>query len=302
MKIHVLNHWLKKLGGSETFTYTLIQELKRRGFEVRYYTTQKGIVSNAIEALGVPFIDLPSCSLKAPVFDLILASHYTMVEAAAVYARGPIIQTVHGTTPKLEAPSPLASCFVAISEEVKRQLAAKGFKSEVIYNGVDCSRFYPIRPLNDKVKRVFSLCHSEVLNNMLESIFRKHGIEFVFHNKYKNPVWPIEDEINKSDMVISLGRGAYEAMACGRPVLVMDQRPYGTLAIDGMITKNNFFYLMQCNCSGRFFKLTDVEYEVAKALMIYSPELGKDMRELALLHLNVKNKSLKYLDIWKTLT
>ena len=38
-------------------------------------------------------------------------------------------------------------------------------------------------------------------------------------NKYTNPVWKIEELMRESDLVVSLGRGAYEAMACGCPVV-----------------------------------------------------------------------------------
>jgi len=69
MKILVANHWLKKLGGSETFTYTLIGELVKQGHDVSYFTTQHGVVTGSIEKdYGVKYSQSGS-------YDLILASH-----------------------------------------------------------------------------------------------------------------------------------------------------------------------------------------------------------------------------------
>ena len=48
-KILVANNYLNNFGGSETFTYTLIEELLKRGFEVEYFTFEKGLFSDKIE-------------------------------------------------------------------------------------------------------------------------------------------------------------------------------------------------------------------------------------------------------------
>ena len=138
MKLLVTNHWLKKLGGSETFTYTLIAALKNAGHEVDYMTSQLGIVSKKIDALGVPLFDF------GKKYDLILASHKTTVEYCSKVVEGPIIQTCHGIYPKLEQPSEKATAYVAISREVKNYLQTLGKNSTLILNGIDCKRFAPV--------------------------------------------------------------------------------------------------------------------------------------------------------------
>ena len=91
MKILVTNHWLKKLGGSETFTYTLVAELKKRGYEIDVLTFQQGIVSERIRKdFGIKILSTAKSS-----YDLILANHNTCVKEAC--GNGPIIQTCHGT-------------------------------------------------------------------------------------------------------------------------------------------------------------------------------------------------------------
>lgn len=45
----VANNHLKRVGGSETFTYTLIEALLKKGYEIEYFTFFKGEVSQRIE-------------------------------------------------------------------------------------------------------------------------------------------------------------------------------------------------------------------------------------------------------------
>jgi len=86
-------------------------------------------------------------------------------------------------------------------------------------------------------------------------------IEFKSHNKFKNPVWDIEREIRQNELIISLGRGACEALSCGRPVLVLDSRPYQPLMADGLITPGNINEFSTCNFSGRYNKLSPANME-----------------------------------------
>ena len=114
MNILVANNSLDRLGGSETFTFTLIEELVRRGFSVEYFTFNFGLVSSKIEnQLKVSF-----CTRKK--YDLILANHNTCVEH--LYKYGFIIQTCHGIFPKLEQPSSKSNLYVSVSTEIQNHL------------------------------------------------------------------------------------------------------------------------------------------------------------------------------------
>jgi len=298
MKILVTNHWLKKLGGSETFTYAMVGELKRLGHEVDVLTFQPGLVSERIRKdFGVTII-----SEVKSTYELILANHHTCVQES--YGHGPIIQTCHGTTPKLEQPSIFTDQYVAISEEVQSHI----FKNipatsvSVIPNGIDCDRFKPVKPIGKTVKRVLSLAHDDLFNIELMYYFKKRGIEFISLNKFKNPVWDVENFINVADMVISLGRGAYEAMACGRPVLVMDKRPYQGALADGLVNALNVDELIKTNLSGRACRITNMELAIDSAIANYNQTLGEWCRTYALENLNIKIQIQQYLDLWKSLS
>ena len=67
----------------------------------------------------------------------------------------------------------------------------------------------------------------------------------------------IEEKIGLYDFVISHGRGAYESMACGRPVLVynpMIKDPEGKTLCDGWIKEETFRQMLDRNCSGWSFR------------------------------------------------
>jgi glycosyltransferase involved in cell wall biosynthesis len=291
MKILVTNHWLKKLGGSETFTYALIAALKKAGHDVDLFTNQPGMVSDRITTDLKVYLKRLKDS-----YDLILASHNTCVRP--VIDRGPVIQTCHGIYPKLEQPSDLANAWVSISQEVKNYLKSLGKKSILILNGIDCDRFKPGKPPEKKIRKVLSLSHSEELNNMLASMLANYRVKLITVNKYRNPVWKIESLMQQCDLVISLGRGAYEAMACGCAVLVLDYRPYMKAVLgDGIITRDNINDLMLNNCSGRRLMRNDVGEMLTESFDKYSPDMCEYNRHFAVNNLNITEKVNQYLNV-----
>lgn len=294
MRILVTNHWLKKLGGSETFTYTLIGELIRLGHDVDFWTLHEGLVSETIQRDYRIVKRLRGC------YDVILANHNTTVDQ--VSHLGPTIQTCHGVYPKLEQPSAKAHRYVAISEEIMTSFRdLYEIKMSVIRNGIDCNRFRPETWLNPKIESVLSLSHSEELNNTLQEIFDGYGIRLIRLNKFKNPVWSVEKIINQVDLVVSLGRGVYESWACGRPVLVLDQRPYMRQLGDGMVTPENFHQLISHNCSGRLYQRTDVKRMVDEAIELYDQDLQETWRDFALREFDIQKQVKKYRELWKEL-
>lgn len=284
--ILVANNHLFELGGSETFTYALIEELTRRGsYNVDYFTFKKGIVSQKIESnLGVKF-------LSRDKYDLILANHNTCVDK--LYDRGFIIQTCHGIFPELEQPSNKADAFVSISQEVQDYLTLKGYSSRIILNGINLERFKPTYPISIKLKTILSLCHSEEANEILENICRKKNYKFLKAFKYKNPVWNIEELINRSDLIVGLGRSAYESMACGRPIVIFDKRNYFNSYADGYIRNILGFSLMN-NCSGRYSEKILSEEELSLEFDKYNSKDSEFYRSFAIRHLNIREKVDEY--------
>ncbi len=292
MKILVANNQLDRLGGTETFTYAMIERLMDLGYDVEYFSFKLGVVSDRIEnELKVRFKSEKS-------YDLILANHQNCIQKLFHY--GFIIQTCHGIYPYLEQPSKFADYHVAVTEEILIHLRKKGFnRSQIIYNGLNLNRFRAIRPLNFELKSILSLCQSEEINIQLSEICRSIGISFNHINKFEKQVWEIEKEINEHDMVFGIGRSAYEAIACERPVIVYDDRPYSEPLGDGYIRDKEFFLeILKNNCSGRRFtkkfNVNDIKEEIKK----YDRQDGELLRSFAEEFFDISKNINSYLRVY----
>lgn len=285
--ILVANNHLEHLGGSETYTYTLAEELKKQDFDVEYFTFHKGIVSDKLEK------DINVRFMQKRKYDLVLANHYTCVNH--LRNKGFIIQTCHGIYPDLEQPSPHANGYVAISQEVKDHLSQKNLESKIILNGINTDRYKSTAPLQPEVKTVLSLCQSDEANRIIEASCQAVGARLTTLNKFKSPIWHVEKMINKADLVIAIGRSAYEAMACGRPVIIFDHRSYFEPCGDGYV-KNNLEHSLLKNCSGRAFSKTFSVTEVVKEIKKFRMEDGSFFRNIALEKFNIARNAREYLD------
>ncbi|CAI8417679.1 MAG: Uncharacterised protein [Formosa sp. Hel3_A1_48] len=292
-RVLVANHRLDAVGGSETFTYALVEALKNKGYFVEYFTFYKGITSDKIEQnLGIQFMSLTH-------YDLILANHYTCVRFLS--RKGPIIQTCHGIFPKLEKPSPYADGFVSISEEIQSHILKKGYPSILILNGINCKRYNTKKPIHKNLKNVLSLSQSKAANAKIESVCKTLGVKFSKLNKHINPIWNVEDLINEADVVVGLGRSAYEAMACGRPVVVYDERDYNSSRADGYMTTDLISKCVANNCSGRYFNYKFSEQKLLEAFKSYNMDDGPLMRDYALTHFNIDKTIEQYINYAKNL-
>ena len=288
MRILVATNHLERTGGTESYTYALINELKKRGHDVEYFTFNKGEVADRIEFLGVKF-------RFHILYDLILANHNSIVNH--LYKRGYIIQTCHGTISELEQPSKKANHYVAITQEVYDYLRAKNIQSTIIYNGIDCNRFFPKKSVSAQLKNVLSLCQSNSANAIIEKSCAKLGLSFEKIDKFIENIWDVEDSINNADLVIGIGRSLYDAMACGRPVISFDSRDYSQNLGDGYLTQKTIQQSILYNCSGRFSKKHFNANSLAKELKKFNTNDGYFFRNYAITHLNIKKSVDEYLKL-----
>jgi len=293
LNILITNNSLYRRGGTETYIQTLVKELTQRGHNVDIWTKQPGPVSQKIsQEYG--------CSVNniKKEYDLILINHNFMAKRVLEEGiKGFKIQTCHGVYVELEQPYPGLDKYVSISEEVQNHLTSKGFESELIVNGIDCDTYKP-QGLTHKGKVVYSLSQSDVLNNRLALICRMMGHTFISNNKFTNPVDDTYNQINQADVVISLGRGAYEAMACGKPVIVLDHRPYSECYADGLLTPEMLTESVKNNCSGRRFKIAPSNEQIKQWILDATPEVGEHLRKCALESFNITTQVNKYIQMY----
>lgn len=292
MNILVSNRNLGMTGGSETFTYTLIGELVKQGHSVEYFCFKRGLVASKIEKdFGVGF-------MSKTKYDIILANHYKTVEY--LHHFGPIIQTCHGIFPHSERPSLHADGYVSISQEVQELLLRSGILSPIVHNGIDCDRFRPIKPLRTTSIRVLSLCQSEEGHGQVREACKLVGAEFGKLDKKVDNIWDVPNAINEYDLVVGLGRSAYEAMACGRPVIIYDKRPYASSMGDGYFLEVMPVSLRN-NCSGRALHKDFSVEELADEIRKYKAEDGAIARRYAELNFNIESTTKAYLEYAKSL-
>lgn len=278
MRVLLANYWLRHYAGSETFTYAIWEELKRKGHVVDVLTCQKGGVSERMTGM----VDSAGAE-----YDVTIYSHNPMLP----FVRGRAKRTIsllHSPTEELEKPAQGADEYISVSEEVQKVNEERGFKSRVVWNGVNLDRF---KPIENGQKGKVVLCVGNSQNDrkkLVREACQNLGFDYVGIGLDEIPVWHTEKFMQDADVVVTAGRGVYEAMACGKPVIC-----YGAYWADGIVTPENIIELMKCNCSGRNRNLKwDIGHieEAIKFVLAdgfrFTPE---DYRRVAVEHFDIKN-------------
>lgn len=224
--------------------------------------------------------DFPEVRLERPQgeYDLGLFNHVSMLDKKDLRERcGMVIQTCHGIIPGEEKPHPAADIHVAVSNEVEDAILGKPGVTEtyVIRNPINTNRFRPETELNETPKRVLYISNNgdHRFGGIVEQGAKKAGAELVKLGRAYGRTLNPQEVMNSVDLVISLGRGAYEAMACGRPVVVADVR-----GGDGYLHPDFVWEWRKNNLSGRYNKYTVDADWLAGEILKYEPHHGEMLR------------------------
>jgi glycosyltransferase involved in cell wall biosynthesis len=158
---------------------------------------------------------------------------------------------------------------------------------EVVYNGVDTSKFFPVTDINVKPYNALFLFRGY----LPETLYLACDILGIglHHGQTETDVASL---INKVDFVIGYGRSVYEGMSCGRPALI-----YGDNGCDGWVNEWNFTELLTRNCSGWY---TECQYDIeglVDVLKKYNFRHGKTNRKLIEKHLSLEVMGDRYDEI-----
>lgn len=199
------------------------------------------------------------------------------------------IFTSHGIIPELEQPIKGADIYVSVSEEVQDSLESKGFKSVVIRNPIDTKAFqyYPINPTLTRV--LFMSNYQGNARKVIEDASKAIvGLKLRIHGG--NDKASAVDNMLWADLVIGLGRTAYEAMSMGRNVVVYDYN-----GADGFVTHETVLEYRKNNCSGRRYKKELTADDLQKLYAQYDPNLN--LRNYILENNNVEKIVQQYLGL-----
>lgn len=284
MRILITHYCLDNFFGSEIFTWHLARELTKRKHKVVIFSPVLGKVSKEMEKEGLTVTDDLE-KYRQKEFDIIHAQqNSTAIMARSLFPKTPMVFVSHSTSEILEQTPSVdlgISMFVAISEKVKESLSknkiVKKNKIKVVKNLIDTNRFYSQKPINKQPSRLMILSnHFDIqMRKVIEKSCRDLGIK-VFHvGLPENPVINVEDYINKSDIVVTLGRGALEAMACERNVIIFDRN-----GGDGFVNENNFYEIEKYHFSGKTYGCKYTAEEFKKEILKYDFNQGKILRKL----------------------
>ncbi|MFA6552992.1 MAG: glycosyltransferase family 4 protein [Patescibacteria group bacterium] len=286
MKILVTNFYLENLTGSELYTIDLCRALKQKGHEVVVYAPISNGVADMINTEGMRVVkDIGE--IKNETFDVIHVHHnICALMVRSFFPNIPMVFLSHGIIPDLEQPPSIdlnISRFIAVSEEVESNLVEKHHvpphKVEIIRNFVDTDRFQPTRPINNVIRKVLVISnhYGGQQKEVIEGACKTASIDLEVIGMGTKPVLNVADYINRADLVITLGRGVLEAMACGREVIVYDY-----LGGDGIIRQNNFPDIRSHNFSGRKWARQYSSNDLVKEIKKFDAQQASINRQLIL--------------------
>lgn len=280
MKILIVTYELLMAGGTETSCFTMAEELIRLGHQPVIYTPKPGTYANLIKNT-IP-IQPRLQELRNMSFDMAIIQfrEYQFPEENPDYFK----VWISNDTTDFNKPNAEIHRHVVISEEVQQAAHTFGFHPIVVRNSVNCDRFKPYRELRRKLKKVVMITnHFPGVIPIVKVACQLTNTELVHVG---HPKWEIniEDYINSADLVISLGRGIYEAMACGRNCIVFDYN-----GADGFVTPDTLPDMQWYNCSGRLKQAKWTPEQLAEEFLKYDPKLGHELREIAQREYNIRN-------------
>lgn len=284
MRILLTNAYLMGRHGTATSVYAMYCELLRQGHEVEVWSPRPGPLSRSMRSIRV---------LKGKTYDLALVNHNVCLDRVVWHAVAPrVIFTAHGVLPKVEQPRPGAHRYVAISERVQDHLLQNGFQATVIRNGVDLATFHPITLPRRRLRRLGFLSNHYRGRPIIQRACENFGCDC----QVISGVHDVAKAINACDAIATIGRGAIESLACGRPLLIFDFPTLGDQPLtDGWFRPEIGPQAARWNYTG-WYRRTRADAAVLRALLgDFDPNDGSANRKYAVENHNIRDAAAAYL-------
>jgi len=285
VKILLGTHHLEIRAGSELFTAELANSIQASGHDVAVFTFIKGEFAGLIEANGIPVFspdDTNAMARFAP--DIVQTCHIP----CAHFLRSvvPDVIRVHamlGVIPPMEAPPLEGDAFslgLAVSEEVLDRINKTTFgrdvETAIFRNWFDEKVVMTsTRALNSHGRLRVAVITNHIAPELIEALTALDAtgnVEVDYFGAQQRSAVVDGRLLAKYDLVISIGRTALLAAACGVPCIMADI--HGS---DGLLTVDNLDRVRTVNFSGRLQKdpitKTHVQVELAKIRSYDSEQL-----------------------------
>lgn len=264
------------LGGSETYSATVAEELERLGHQVTLHAEKASpegremVASRGLRlCLGEP---------PAPVeVDAVIAQ-----DAAAAYELASDrpaprqIFVIHGFAGFEHPPSGLRPhpLVVVLNDRVRQRAAALSAQPEVVRmrQPIDIERFRPRGGCRRRARRVLILSnylHGDRIRT-IERVCESLGLELVRLGAVGTRTIEPQAALADSDVVVGYGRSVLEAMAMGRAAYVWDHA-----GGDGWVTPENYPTLEADGFAGGATEAVIDADRMREDFAGYRPELGE---------------------------
>lgn len=299
MKILLTNHDLDRREGSHSYLETIATELRRLEHEVVLFAPRLGEVAAAFRERGFP-VHERAAELPTDV-DVVHGQHVRAVGAVRErLPHVPLVFVSHSWFVPWEHPLAAfdAAAFVAFNDLTAARLRAHAategrpvirLTQPVTLSFADGARFAPFaRP-----RRAVAVSRrlGSVADRLAEE-FARRGVVFTRAGGPDSESADVRAAMLASDIVIGMGRSALEAMAAGRPTLVLDQAVVG-----GWVTEESYPRLEADGFTGA---ASGTDVPLGRLLDGYSPDLGVAARRLAVRHHDAGRHAVRLVEIYRS--
>lgn len=284
MHIVLAEDSLAWLGGTQTYTLTVAEQLQRLAHDVLITTREQGVASElaAERRLRVLALDeLPDEPAVALTQDAEIA--YELARRRPQWAQ---VIVVHSDIFDIHLPPavPQLRAAIALYDRVERRLRAMDLGCPVVRlsQPVDVERFKPAAPLRERDPVVLLLgnyMQGERLA-LIEGACAEAGLRLRHVGVHgEGPSSEPEVAINAADIVIGKARVIFEALACGRAAYVYDHN-----GGEGWVTAANVARLAADNFGGQSEPIVVDGDHLTADLAGYDPAFGLAGRDHVVAH------------------
>jgi hypothetical protein len=267
VKILLGTHHLEMRAGSELFAAELIASFQARGHEVAAFTFFKGEIGEVIEANGTPVFETHDKNAMVRFQpDIVQTCHIPCAHfLRAIFPDAVRVHAMLGAFPPLEAPPLGGDAYglgLAVSEEVLDRINKTSFAQDV--ETVIFRNWYDDEAVKSAARRqntpqnadgrrlrvaVISHHVAPELIAALTALENAGAVKAEYFGVQYKTVVVDGDFLANYDLVVSIGRTALLAAACGIPCIMADI--HGS---DGLLTAGNLDAVRTVNFSGRLHR------------------------------------------------
>ncbi|HVV90287.1 MAG TPA: hypothetical protein VHB53_07320 [Solirubrobacterales bacterium] len=265
-----------RVGGSETYTLTVAEQLEVLGHRVTVYAPQATDAGAELAAARkIALVTGPAPPLDG--VDAVLSQDGA--SACMIASRRSELRQVfvtHGLTGQERLPAQLRPTppVVVLNDRMAGYVAAGAPRPKLIrlHQPIDLMRYKARGPTNPRARRVLALGNylEESRRDMLDGVCRELDLELVQLGASSTTKINPEVAIAEVDIVVGYGRVVLEAMAMGRAAYVWDYK-----GGDGWVTPESYPALESSGFNGAATGAIIDADRLRSDLSEYRPELGQ---------------------------